>query len=66
MDNDTYALEQLKLQEAYWIERGRTNNIALVRSQIAAVVQRIADRAKPPEIKLLTIEEMDNYLKKAV
>ena len=65
MDNDTYALDQLKLQEAYWMERDRSENLALVRSQIAAVEQRIASRVKSPGIKVLTIEEMDAILKKA-
>lgn len=44
MDNDTYALEQLKLQEAYWVERGRLENLPSIRHQIASVEARIADR----------------------
>lgn len=44
MDNDLYALEQLKSQEAYWMERGRIENLPLVRQQIANVKARIEAR----------------------
>jgi hypothetical protein len=44
MDNDEYALEQLKLQETYWMERGRDEKLSKVREQIANVEARIADR----------------------
>jgi Tfp pilus assembly protein PilO len=49
LDNDTYALEQLKLQETYWMERDRVANLALVREQIANVEARIADRLRLAE-----------------
>ncbi len=49
MENDLYALEKLKEQEAYWVEQDRTANIAIVRSQIAAVEQRIAERIRTAE-----------------
>lgn len=49
MDNDVYALEQLKIQETYWMERGRVVNLALVREQIANVEARIAARFRLAE-----------------
>lgn len=49
MDNDVYALEQLKIQETYWMDRNRVVNLALVREQIANVEARIADRLQLAE-----------------
>lgn len=49
MDNDLYALEQLKLQETYWMERGRDENLPLIRQQIANVEARIANRLRIAE-----------------
>jgi hypothetical protein len=49
MNNDLYALEQLKMQETYWMERGRIENLPLVRRQIANVEARSAERIRLTE-----------------